>query len=275
MERSHGSGLLDGKVLFVAGVGPQMGKATALVAAREGAHVALAARREKTIKPVAEAINSAGGRALALQCDLGVEDQITAAIHATIAEFGKVDTVFYNAAAYDDAHESLDIDEELWQKTMAINFRGALSIARLVVPSMTESGGGAFVFNSSAASMVAEDVRLGYGVTKAALNALTRFVASRYGRQGIRANAILPFVIGGDVGSVASSINCLGRSGTADEIGEVVVFLLSDRSSIITGEVIHLDGGLFSRAAWPSVAAQRIPPPQADHRPSELSTPPR
>ncbi len=263
MEHSRGNGLLEGKVLFVAGVGPQMGKATALVAAREGAHVALAARREKTIKPVAEAIRAGGGQALALQCDLAVEDQITAAIQATMAEFGKVDTVFYNAAAYDDAHETLDIGEELWQKTMAINFRGALSIARLVVPSMVENGGGAFVFNSSAASMVAEDVRLGYGITKAALNALTRFVASRYGRQGIRANAILPFVIGGDVGSVASSINCLGRSGTAEEIGEAVVFLCSDRSSIITGEVIHLDGGLFSRAAWPSVAAQRIPPPPA------------
>ena len=148
MERGNGNGLLNGKVLFVAGVGPQMGKATALVAAREGARVVLAARREKTIKPVANAIREAGGEALALQCDLAIEDQITTAIDAAMGEFGRVDAVFYNAAAYDDAHDALDIDEELWQKTMAINFRGALSIARLVVPSMVENGGGAFVFNS-------------------------------------------------------------------------------------------------------------------------------
>ena len=146
MERDNGNGLLKGKVLFVAGVGPQMGKATALVAAREGARVVLAARREKTINRVADTIREAGGEALALQCDLAIEDEIISAIDATIAEFGRVDAVFYNAAAYDDAHDALDIDEELWQKTMAINFRGTISIARLVVPSMVENGGGAFVF---------------------------------------------------------------------------------------------------------------------------------
>jgi NAD(P)-dependent dehydrogenase (short-subunit alcohol dehydrogenase family) len=261
MDVSGSSNLLAGKVLFIAGVGPQMGTGTALVAAREGASVVLTARREKNIIPVAETIRANGGEALALKCDLANAEDLAAAVEASMERFGKVDTVFYNAAAYDDRNETVDIDEALWQSTMAVNFGGALTLARLTIPSMIENGRGAFVFNSSAASMVAEDVRLGYGVSKAALNALTRFIASKYGRNGIRANAILPFVIGGDVGAVASSINCLGRSGTAEEIGEAVVFLCSDRSSIITGEVIHLDGGLFNRAAWPSVAARRIPPP--------------
>jgi NAD(P)-dependent dehydrogenase (short-subunit alcohol dehydrogenase family) len=129
---------------------------------------------------------------------------------------------------------------------------------------MMKNGGGAFVFNSSAASLVAEEVRLGYGVTKAGLNAVTRFIAGNYGRQGIRANAILPFVVAGEVGAAAASINCLGRSGTAEEIGDVVTFLLSDRASFITGQIIHVDGGLFSRApyptAMPSTAAKRPPP---------------
>lgn len=74
-------------------------------------------------------------------------------------------------------------------------------------------------------------------------------------------NATLPFVVGGEVGSVAASINCIGRSGQADEIGEAVVFLLSDRASIITGQIIHLDGGVFARASWPTNAAPYEPPP--------------
>lgn len=265
IDASRSSNLLTGKVMFIAGVGPQMGRGTALVAAREGARIVLTARRPKYIEPVANAIREHGGEALAVRCDLGNRDELAAAVDTAFQHFGRIDAVFYNAAAYDDRNETVDIDDELWQSTMAVNFGGALTLARLTIPSMIRNGGGAFVFNSSAASVVAEDVRLGYGVSKAGLNALTRFIASKYGRDGIRANAILPFVIGGDVGAVASSINCLGRSGTAEEIGNAVAFLCSDLSSIITGEIIHLDGGLFSRAAWPSVAAQRIPPKdQAD-----------
>ena len=100
-----------------------------------------------------------------------------------------------------------------------------------------------------------------YDVAELMSKALTRFVASRYGRQGVRANAILPFVAGGDVGAVAASFNCIGRSGTAEEIGEAVVFLCSDRAAVITGQVIHLDGGLLVGAAWPPTLAPRVPSP--------------
>jgi NAD(P)-dependent dehydrogenase (short-subunit alcohol dehydrogenase family) len=169
--------------------------------------------------------------------------------------------VFYNAGFYDNEHNSIEVDDELWQTTMDVNFNGAHALARLTVPSMLNRGGGSFVFNSSAASLVAGQVRFGYQVAKAGVNALTRFIAAKYGRQGIRANATLPFVVGGEVGAVAGAQNCIGRSGTAEEIGEVVVFLLSDRSSVITGQIIHLDGGLFSRASWPTNAAPYEPPP--------------
>ena len=254
-------GLLTGKVLLVAGVGPQMGRATALVAAREGARVALLARSRERLAAVSKEIEAAGGSALALPCDLGEGEQVQGAVEQTVAAFGRLDAVFYNAAFYDDDHRSLEVDEATLQATMDVNLNGPLRLARLAVPHMLEQGGGAFVFNSTAASLRAENIRLGYSLSKAGLNALTRFVASRYGRQGIRANAILPFVAGGDVGKVAASLNCLGRSGTADEIAEAVVFLCSERASIITGQVIHLDGGLLIRAAWPAKTDAETPPP--------------
>jgi NAD(P)-dependent dehydrogenase (short-subunit alcohol dehydrogenase family) len=254
-------GLLEGKVLFLAGAGPQMGAATARIAAREGARVALVSRGEDTAPALAAEIRAQGGAAIALRCDLTREAEIRAAIEATESELGPIDLVFYNAGYYDNAHASLDVDQEVWRTTMDVNLNGALDVARLTVPGMVARGGGAFVFNSSAAALRAGEVRFGYQVAKAGLNAVTRFIAGKYGRQGVRANATLPFVVGGEVGAAAASMNCIGRSGTAEEIGEAVVFLLSDRASIITGQVIHLDGGLFTRAAWPTNAAPFEPPP--------------
>jgi NAD(P)-dependent dehydrogenase (short-subunit alcohol dehydrogenase family) len=253
--------MLEGKVLFVGGVGPQIGSATALLAAREGASVALAARTTDRTAALVDIIQGEGGAAMVVQCDLSDDEQILAAIEGTVSEFGNIDAVFYNAGFFDHQHADLDTDATIWQATIDVNLGGAMTIARLTIPAMLEQGGGAFVFNSSAASLVAEDIRLGYGVSKAGLNAVTRFIASRYGRQGIRANAILPFVAGGEVGAVASSLNCLGRSGTSEEIAEAVVFLCSERASIITGQAIHLDGGLFARSHWPATSAPRQPPP--------------
>lgn len=249
-------------MLFIAGVGPHMGSATAKIAAREGAKVVLAARGDDVADQLAREIRESGGEALVVRCDLTDRASLRAAVDAAVQAFGRIDRVFYNAGFYDNEHDSIEIDDELWQVTMDVNLNGALYLSQLTIPGMVERGDGAFVFNSSAASLVAGQVRFGYQVAKAGVNALTRFIAAKYGRQGIRANATLPFVVGGEVGRVAASINCIGRSGYAEEIGEAVVFLLSDRASIITGQIIHLDGGVFARASWPTNAAPYQPPPE-------------
>jgi NAD(P)-dependent dehydrogenase (short-subunit alcohol dehydrogenase family) len=245
-----GRGILENKVLFVAGAGVKMGAATARIAAREGARVALAARSTAVAQETAQAIRAAGGTAITLRCDLSRAEDIAAAVDATVAELGPINAVFYNAAFYDDQSNDIGIDPDIWRMSLDVNLNGPMTLSRLVMPSMLAHGGGAFVFNSSASSLVADDVRVSYQVTKAGMNAVTRFIAGQYGRRGIRANAIMPFVTEGAVGAAAAAVSCLGRSGTADEIGEAVVFLLSDKASIITGQMIHLDGGLFTRAPW-------------------------
>ncbi|NKZ11285.1 NAD(P)-dependent dehydrogenase, short-chain alcohol dehydrogenase family [Mycobacterium sp. 88mf] len=252
-------GILSGRVLFLAGAGPQIGAATAHIAAREGARVALAARSIEVAEKIAAEVRAAGGDAIAVRCDLTRDDEVQAALDATRAQLGAIDTVFFNAAFYDNRQASIDIDDDVWDTSMEVNLNSAVRIARRTVPAMIERGGGSFVLTSSAASIVAGDTRFGYQVSKAGLNAVTRFIAGKYGREGIRANAVLPFVLEGPVGAAAAELNCLGRSPTAEEIGEAVVFLLSDRASIITGQVIHLDGGLFVRAPWPTPAAKPRP----------------
>ncbi|WP_179475767.1 SDR family NAD(P)-dependent oxidoreductase [Mycolicibacterium vinylchloridicum] len=245
-------GALAHKVLFLAGAGPQIGAATAHIAAREGASVALAARRIEVAQEIAQSVRTAGGNAIAVQCDLTSDEDVDAALAATIGQLGPVDAVFFNAAFYDNRQASIDVDDEVWDTSLEVNLNAAVRLARRTVPDMVKRGAGSFVFTSSAASVVAGETRFGYQVSKAGLNAVMRFVAAKYGKEGIRANAVLPFVLEGPIGAAAASLNCLGRSPTADEIGEAVVFLLSDRANAITGQLIHLDGGLFVRAPWPT-----------------------
>jgi len=249
--------LLKDKTLFLAGVGPLMGQAVARIAANEGAKIALAARSLTTIAPLANEINKSGGKAICVQCDVTDDQQLALAIEKTNRTLGTITSVFYNAPFYDHAHNTLEIDAELWQTTMDINMMGAMTVARLTVPGMIENGGGAFVFNSSAAGLYADGIRLGYSVSKAGLDAIVRHIARVYGPENIRANSVYPFVMPPEVppemAQGFTNLNCLRRSGTPEEIGNAVVFLLSDRSSIITGQGIYLDGGLFSRAHWPEM----------------------
>ena len=257
MTDTKGSGLLENKVLFMAGVGPLMGQAAARIAASEGAKVAIAARSLDSIESLAKEIQASGGQAMAVQCDVTDDAQLEAAVNQVAAAFGTITSVFYNAPFYDHEHATLDIDLDVWKTTMDVNLMGAMSLARLTVPGMIEQGGGAFVFNSSAAALYADGIRLGYSVSKAGLDAVVRHIARVYGPQGIRANSVYPFVtppvVPADIAQKFADLNCLRRSGTPEEIGNAVAFLLSDRSSIITGQGIHLDGGLFSRAHWPEM----------------------
>jgi NAD(P)-dependent dehydrogenase (short-subunit alcohol dehydrogenase family) len=177
------SGELEGRVVFIAGVGPQMGSACARIAAREGASVILAAR--SFAEPLAAEIRAAGGNAIAVTCDLTDKGSLRAAVEEGAAAFGTIDGVFYNAGYYDNDHDTIDVDDDEWRMTIDVNYTGAHILARLVMPGMIARGHGSFVFNSSAAS-------------------------------------------------------------------------------IITGQVIHLDGGLFARASWPTNAAPFQPPVKAE-----------
>ncbi len=248
-------GLLQGRTMFLAGVGRQIGSAAALIAAREGARVALVARTDETTGRLVDEIRSSGGTAIALGCDLGERSQLEEAVRRAARELGPIDAVFYNAARSNRStagEDPFELDDDAWSSSLNINLRGAALVAALTIPSMVERSRGSFVFTTSSSSLVGEEIGLGYGVFKAGLNALTRFIASRYGRHGIRANAIVPLVVAGRAGHPTAALTCLERSGTPEEVGEVVVFLSSDRAGAVTGQVVHVDCGLQAKAHWPS-----------------------
>ena len=205
---------------------------------------------EATAREVVET----GGRALATRCDVRDEESVRAFVARAVEEFGGIDGLDHNASW---THPRLDtdasdIDLGVWSRVLETNTRGALLLARHAIPKMVERGGGSIVNISSGTSTIGESTRVAYGVSKAAVNQLTRHLAARYGREGIRANAIAPGFILTDtaLSNVPEEIrarlaasNPTRRLGQPVDIANVVAFLLSDAASYVNGQVLHVDGG--------------------------------
>ena len=247
-------GQLDGKVVLLSGGASGIGRATALQLARDGAAVAIGDVALETAELIAKEITAAGGQALAARCDVRREDSIRAFIDQTVLEFGGIDGLDHNAAW---SHPRLDtdagdIDLGVWERVLETNTRGALLLARHAIPHMIERGGGSIVNISSGTSTIGESTRVAYGVSKAAVNQLTRHLATRYGRDGIRANAIAPgFIltetaetqVPEDIKARLAEANPTRRLGRPEDIAQVVAFLCSDAAGYINGQLIHVDGG--------------------------------
>jgi NAD(P)-dependent dehydrogenase (short-subunit alcohol dehydrogenase family) len=247
-------GQLDGRVVLVSGGASDIGRATALHLAGAGATVVVGDVSADGAASVAETVAAAGGRAVGVLCDVRREESVAALVERALAEFGRVDAVDHNAAW---SHPWLDtdavgVDLGVWERALDITTRGALLLARHAVPAMVAGGGGSIVTISSGTSTIGESTRVAYGVAKAGLNQLTRHLAVRYGRDGIRANAIAPgFIltktaaaqVPADVQARLAEANPTRRLGTPEDIARVVVFLCSDAAAYVNGQVLHVDGG--------------------------------
>ena len=247
-------GLLEGKIALVSGGASDIGRATALHLAAAGAVVVIGDVSAEGAQSVAEEVVGAGGHAVGLLCDVRLEESVAEFVRRAVAEFGTVDAVDHNAAW---SHPRLDtdavgIDLGVWERALEITTRGALLLARHAIPVMAADGGGSIVTISSGTSTIGESTRVAYGVAKAGLNQLTRHLAVRYGRDGIRANAIAPgFIltetaktqVPADIQTRLAQANPTRRLGRPDDIAKVVVFLCSDAAAYVNGQVLHVDGG--------------------------------
>jgi NAD(P)-dependent dehydrogenase (short-subunit alcohol dehydrogenase family) len=247
-------GQLEDKVVLVSGGASDIGRATALRLAGGGAAVAIGDVSIDGAAAVAESVERAGGRAIGVQCDVRQEESVAAFVAQAVAAFGAVHAIDHNAAW---SHPRLDtdavgVDLGVWDRVIEITTRGALLLARHAIPVMAEGGGGSIVMISSGTSTIGESTRVAYGAAKAALNQLTRHLAVRYGREGIRANAIAPgFIltetasnlVPEDVQTRLAEANPMRRLGTPDDIARVVAFLCSDDAAYVNGQILHVDGG--------------------------------
>jgi len=249
---------LEGKVAVVAGGAGGIGTATSVRLAEEGCKVVVGDISNEAADVVAM-ITAAGGDAVACTVDISDDDSVAALVDTAVETYGGVDLFHANAAdlsiVMSDTN-ALDIDLEIWDRTLRVNLRGFLLCTRHVIPQLLERGGGAIVYTSSAASFVGEPERPAYAAAKSGVNALMRHVASKYGKKHIRANAIAPGLIVSDrMREVVPQTLLDGtlkgtrswRLGHPNDIAAMVAFLLSDDGEWINGQVISVDGGVTLR----------------------------
>lgn len=244
----------EGQVALVTGAASGMGLDTARAFARAGAAVTLADVSENALRQAVDEINSAGGKAIGVRCDIADEAQVAAMVERTVAAFGRLDAAYNNAGIQVPASDVADQSAEDYDRISAINQRGVWACMKHELRQMRKQGSGAIVNCSSIGGVVGGAGIAAYHGTKHGVIGLTRSVALEYAERGIRINAVCPGPIATpmvsdmlDKGMLAMDDLLRGlpmkRLGRGDEIADAVLWLCSSGSTFVTGHALLVDGG--------------------------------
>jgi NAD(P)-dependent dehydrogenase (short-subunit alcohol dehydrogenase family) len=252
---------IEGKVAIVTGGASGIGAAACRRFVEEGARVAIGDLNRTAAEALATELGSA---AIAVQFDAGDTDSVRKLVETAAGKFGRIDFLFNNAAIM--ANEvvirdtnPVDIDFELWDRVMRVNVRGYLAGCKYAIPHMLQAGGGVIVMTASPSGQFGDVSNIAYGASKAAVMSLSRYVATQYGKQGIRCNAINPGLIRTEGGmknvygpmvEIMERNTLVPRLGQGRDVAALAVFLCSSDAEFITGQEIRVDGGMLTHMPY-------------------------
>jgi NAD(P)-dependent dehydrogenase (short-subunit alcohol dehydrogenase family) len=254
---------LAGRSALVTGAGSGIGAASAQALAAAGAAVLVTDIDADAAGRVAEKITAGGGRASAARLDVSAEDQWVAVLGGAASILGAPVTVLHNNAAITGGQamaKDLDvvrIDLETWEAVLAVALRGVMLGCKHTVPGMLDAGGGSIVNTSSVKGSTGSSLRTAYAAAKGGVDALTRMVATSYGKWNVRCNAVAPGIV--ETAGLRETVppdriaelqeaHLLPRLGRPQDVAAMVVFLASDDAAFVTGQIVAVDGGLIAHA---------------------------
>lgn len=243
-----------GKVAFITGAGGGIGRATALAYAREGAHLVVADLDEGANTGTARSVEAAGARVVPVRCDVTRGTDIQDALQVAVDTFGGLDIAFNNAGLEQPTTAAADIDEDTWDRVIAVNLRGVYLSMKYEIPLLLQRGGGAIVNTSSGAGIKGFGGGAAYAAAKHGIVGATKAAALDYAAAGVRINAICPGIIDtamiervfGDTPGGRQAVldqEPIGRMGRPDEIAAAVLWLSSAAASFAVGHAMVVDGG--------------------------------
>jgi len=243
---------LQGKVALITGASRGIGEATAIGLAQAGADIAIASRKLPDLEKVAEQARKTGRKCFPVAAHVGRMEEIKNLVSKVMAEFGKIDVLVNNAATNPTMASAIDADERAWDSIMNLNLKGLFFLSQTVARIMREKGGGKII-NVSSIAGISPDLLPLYSISKAGVIMATKVMAQQWAQFNIRVNAIAPGLIrtrfsealwnNPEILKMSTSTTPMARIGEPEEMVGAIVYLASDASSYVTGQVLAIDGG--------------------------------
>ena len=249
-------GRLVGKVALITGAGSGIGRATALLFAKEGAKVAVAdcvpAGGQETVRMIREA----GGEASFIEADVSKSADVQRMVNTTVDTYGRIDILYNNAGIQGPVARTADLTEEAWDAVLNINLKSVFLASKYAIPVMLNQGGGVIINTSSTMGLGGKPHIAPYCVSKGGIILLTKTMAAEYARQNIRVNCICPGMIETPMTEWAIARLRMdyipqGKAGQPEDIAQAALYLASDDSAYVTGAALVVDGGWTAEVMLP------------------------
>jgi len=249
---------LDGKIALVTGASSGIGRATALILAREGATVVVSDVVVEGGQETVRMIKAQSGQASFIKADVSKPAEVEALINQIVATHGRLDCAHNNAGIEGSLTSTIEYTEEMFDRVMDINLKGVWLCMKYEIAQMLKQGGGSIVNTASGAGLIAVQGMSAYVASKHGVIGLTKTAALEYAKQGIRVNSVCPGLIQTpmverltnqtpQLGEALVAAEPVGRTGKPEEIGEAVAWLCSDAASFVTGHSMSVDGGYVAQ----------------------------